>query len=104
MSKDWDYAKLAHAAKMGGGPEKYLDAIKTHNKNLGRLEGKAEGKAEVLIAEGIITGIALLGVAGYKAFTTIKDKHERERLQKEEASIKVAERKIIDEINENNAD
>jgi hypothetical protein len=99
MGKEWDYSKLAHDAKLSGGPEKYLELIRDNSKRAGQLEGKAEGKAEVLIAEGIAFGIGLLGYAGYKAFTTIKDKHEREAIKLQEKEVREAESELIEGIN-----
>jgi len=95
MGKDWDYSELAHNAKLNGGPEKYLELIRENSMRAGKLEGKAEGKTEVLIAEGIAFGVGLLGYAGYKAFTTIKDRHEREAIKKQEKEVKEAEKKLI---------
>jgi len=99
MGKDWDYSKLAHNAKLNGGPESYLDLIRENSMREGKLEGKAEGKTEVLIAESIAFGVALLGYAGYKAYTTIKDRHEREAIKKQEKEVRKAEVELIDGIN-----
>lgn len=95
MSKKWDYSELAHTAKLNGGPEKYIELIRNNSMQKGILEGKAEGKAEVLIAEGITFGIGLLGYAGYKAYTTIKERRQREALQKQEPEVKIAEAELI---------
>ncbi len=100
MGKNWDYSELAHSAKLNGGPEKYIERIRENSRRAGKLEGKAEGKTEVLIAEGIAFGIGLLGYAGYKAFTTIKDKHERDAIKQQEEAVKEAEKKLILEMNE----
>ena len=99
MGKNWDYSKMAHNAKMNGGPEKYLELIRDNSKRAGKLEGKEEGRAEVLVAEGITFGLVLLGYAGYKAFTTIKDKRERKELQDQELKVKQAEAELIEGIN-----
>jgi len=99
MGKNWDYSEMAHNAKMNGGPEKYLELIRDNSRRAGKLEGKAEGRAEVLIAEGITFGLGLLGYAGYKAFTTIKDKRERKELQDQELEVKQAEAGLIEGIN-----
>ncbi|WP_029319420.1 hypothetical protein [Butyrivibrio sp. AE3004] len=98
MGKNWDYSKMAHNAKMNGGPEKYLELIRDNSRRAGKLEGKVEGRAEVLIAEGITFGLGLLGYAGYKAFTTIKDKRERKELQDQEVEVKQAEAELIEGI------
>lgn len=98
MGKNWDYSELAHDAKMNGGPEKYLELIRNHSMREGELQGKAEGKTELLIAEGIAAGIGLLGYAGYKAFTTIKERREKEALKKQEPQVKQAEETLISNI------
>lgn len=100
MGKNWDYSELAHSAKLNGGPEKYIELIRKNSRRVGKLEGKAEGKTEVLIAEGIAFGVGLLGYAGYKAFTTIKDKHVRDAIKQQEEEVKEAEKKLISEMNE----
>lgn len=99
MGKNWDYSELAHNAKLNGGPEKYLELIKDNSLREGKLEGRAEGKAEVLIAEGIAFGIGLLGYAGYKAFTTIKDRHEKEAIKNREKEVREAEAELLEGIN-----
>ncbi len=99
MGKNGDYSEMAHNAKINGGPEKYIEQIRDNSKRAGKLEGKAEGRAEVLIAEGITFGLGLLGYAGYKAFTTIKDKRERKELQDQELEVKQAEAGLIEGIN-----
>ncbi len=99
MGKDWDYSELTHNAKLNGGPEKYLEAIRDCGIAKGKLEGKAEGKAELLIAEGIALGIGLLGYAGYKAFTNIKNKQDRENLKEQELRAEEAKRRMMEEIN-----
>ncbi len=96
MGKKWDYSKMAHNAKMNGGPEKYLELIRNNSRQAGKLEGKVEGRTEVLVAEGITFGLGLLGYAGYKAFTTIKDKRERKELQDQELDVKEAETELIE--------
>lgn len=99
MSKNWDYSELAHEAKLNGGPEKYIELIRNNSMQKGRLEGKSEGKAEVLIAEGITFGIGLLGYAGYKAYTTIKERRQREAINSQEPDVKKAEAELIKGMN-----
>ena len=100
MGKEWDYSKMVHSAKINGGPENYVNLIKNNSFSKGMLKGKQEGRTEVLIAEGIVAGIGLLGAAGYKAYTTIRENKERERLKNEEKKVRKAEKKIIKELNE----
>ncbi len=95
MGKKWDYADMAHDAKLHGGPEKYLDFIKESSRRVGKLEGKAEGKTEMLVAEGFTLGICLLGYAGYKAISAIKEKHEKESIKEQEEAVIKAEEELI---------
>lgn len=95
MGKNWDYSELAHNAKINGGPEKYLELIKDQSHRTGKLEGKAEGKTEVLIAEGITLGLGALAYAGYKAYHSISEKRERDAIKKREKLAKEAEEKLI---------
>lgn len=95
MEKKWDYSELAHNAKMNGGPEKYLEMIRDNSMREGRREGKAEGKTELLIAEGITLGLGLLGYTGYKIFTSVRDKREKETLEEQKKEVKVAETELL---------
>ncbi|MCR5195925.1 MAG: hypothetical protein K6D38_06370 [Pseudobutyrivibrio sp.] len=99
MGKDWDYSELAHNAKEHGDPEQYLDFIRETGFNEGKLEGKSEGKTELLIAEGVALGIGLLGYAGYKAFSAIRDKREQEAINKQKQEAKRVEKELIDGMN-----
>lgn len=38
MAQNWDYAELSKAAKMVGGPEKYVEILEFASKGAGKME------------------------------------------------------------------
>ena len=38
MAQNWDYAELSKAAKLAGGPEKYIDMLEQASRNAGKME------------------------------------------------------------------
>ena len=40
MAQKWDYAELSKAAKMAGGPEKYVEMLESVSKCFGRQIGR----------------------------------------------------------------
>ena len=38
MAHKWDYAELSKAAKMAGGPEKYVEILESASKDAGKME------------------------------------------------------------------
>ncbi len=38
MAQNWDYAELSKAAKMAGGPEKYVEMLESASKDAGKME------------------------------------------------------------------
>lgn len=38
MAQKWDYAELSKAAKMAGGPEKYVEMLESASKDAGKME------------------------------------------------------------------
>lgn len=103
MDKNWEYSKLAHEAKIHGGPQKYLEFIREKSMQVGRaegrIEGKEEGKKELLTLEGIFFVAGILIYTGYKVYSGIKEKKERESINKQNTEVKKVETMLIDEIN-----
>lgn len=69
MAKTWDYAELSRIAKQYGGPEKFLEIIKSYSKQTGIAEGIRKG-ISIGVEEGIKLGkgkmlpIVVLALAG----------------------------------------
>lgn len=38
MAQNWDYAELSKAAKVAGGPEKYVEMLELASKEAGKME------------------------------------------------------------------
>lgn len=38
MAQNWDYAELSKAAKVAGGPEKYVEMLELTSKAAGKME------------------------------------------------------------------
>ena len=38
MAQNWDYAELSKAAKVAGGPEKYVEMLELTSKDAGKME------------------------------------------------------------------
>ena len=94
---DHDWLLDCHPASilMSIADEKFIDAIHKSGIAKGRIQGKAEGKTEILIAESVVAGIGLIAYAGYKAYETIKDRHEREELETKEKEAEKAKKELI---------
>lgn len=69
MSQKWNYAQLSENAKLAGGPEKYLTAIKDFYLKKGIKEGKEQMIPVVVI--GTLIGIGI-GTGGTKVYQYIK--------------------------------
>lgn len=80
----WNYAQLSQAAKIAGGPERYVEALITGGKALGRMQ-----MVPWLAAAGV--GGSLLTYGGVKLAEHIK--------AKKEAEITNAKEQLIEEIN-----
>lgn len=83
MAQKWDYAELSKAAKMEGGPEKYVEILESASKDA--------GKTEMLSWIGVAAvGASLLTAATIKVADYFKSK----RAQNQQA-IDTAKREII---------
>ena len=38
MAQDWDYAELSKAAKVAGGPEKYVEMLERASRDAGKMD------------------------------------------------------------------
>ncbi len=86
MGQKWDYAELSKAAKIAGGPEKYVEMLESASKD--------EGKMEMIPWIGVAAvGASLLTAATIKVVDYFKSK----RAQNQEA-IKIAKQEIVDGI------
>ena len=87
MAQNWDYAELSKAAKMAGGPEKYVEMLESASKDAGKME--------MLPWIGVATvGASLLTAATIK----IVDKKKKKRAQDQQA-IDTTKQEIIKGIN-----
>lgn len=83
MAQNWDYAELSKAAKMVGGPEKYVEILE--------FASKGAGKMEILPWIGVAAvGASLLTAATIK----IVDYFKTKRVQDQQA-IDTAKQEII---------
>lgn len=86
MAQNWDYAELSKAAKMAGGPEKYVEILESVSKDAGKME--------MLPWIGVAAvGASLLTAATIKVADYFKSK----RAQNQQA-IDTAKREIITDI------
>lgn len=86
MAQNWDYAELSKAAKMVGGPEKYVEMLESASKDVGKLE--------MLPWIGVAAvGASLLTAATIKVVDYFKSK----RAQNQQA-IDTAKQEIINGI------
>lgn len=86
MGQKWDYAELSKAAKMAGGPEKYVEMLESASKDAGKME--------MLPWIGVAAvGASLLTAATIKVVDYFKSK--RDQNQEE---IKIAKQEIVDGI------
>ena len=84
MAENWNYAELSKAAKLAGGPEKYIDMLEEAS--------KAVGRTEMLPWVGVTTvSTSLLTLASVKIvsyFKSKKGKNENEIINAKEEIIK----------------
>ena len=67
MAQDWDYAELSKAAKVAGGPEKYVEMLERASRDAGKME--------MLPWVGVAAvGASLLTVAAVKVVDFFKSK------------------------------
>ena len=91
MAQNWDYAELSKAAKVAGGPEKYVGMLE--------LASKEAGKMEMLPWLGVAAvGASLLTVAANEVVAYFKS-----RKKKNETEIEKAKAEIINGIKEYDA-
>lgn len=92
MAQNWDYAELSKAAKMAGGPEKYVEMLETASRD--------SGKMEMLPWIGLAAvGASLLTVATMKVIDYYKSKNSKNK-----KAIEVAKQEIIEGIKEYDAE
>lgn len=92
MAQNWDYAELSKAAKMAGGPEKYVEMLETASRD--------SGKMEMLPWIGVAAvGASLLTAATMKVIDYFKSKNS-----KNNEDIEVAKQEIIKGIKEYDAE
>lgn len=85
MSKDWTYAKMAQNAAKGGGPDKWLEAIKKSSYDVGASDMK-NALIVPLLAAGV--GLAALSViGGWELHKWIVEKHQQKLITEQEAAI-----------------
>ena len=83
MAQNWDYAELSKAAKVAGGPEKYVEMLERASRDAGKME--------MLPWVGVAAvGASLLTVAAVKVVDFFKSK----KLQNQE-DIEAAKQEII---------
>ena len=86
MAQTWDYAELSKAAKMAGGPEKYVEILESASKDAGKME--------MLPWIGVAAvGASLLTVATIKVVDYFKEKRA-----KNQEAIESAKHEIIEGI------
>ena len=92
MAQNWDYAELSKAAKMAGGPEKYVEMLETASRD--------SGKMEMLPWIGLAAvGASLLTVATMKVIDYYKSKNSKNK-----KAIEVSKQEIIEGIKEYDAE
>ncbi len=92
MAQNWDYAELSKAAKMAGGPEKYVEMLETASRD--------SGKMEMLPWIGVAAvGASLLTAATMKVIDYFKSKNSKNK-----KAIEVAKQEIIEGIKEYDAE
>lgn len=96
MAQKWDYAELSRAAKMAGGPEKYVELLETASKNAGKME--------MLPWIGVAAvGASLLTAATIKVVDYFKSKNAHNQEAVETAKQEIIEGiKAYDAEHENN--
>ncbi len=92
MAQNWDYAELSKAAKMAGGPEKYVEMLETASRDAGKME--------MLPWIGVAAvGASLLTAATMKVIDYFKTKNSKNK-----EAIEIAKQEIIDGIKEYDAE
>ena len=61
MAKDWNYAQMSHAASLAGGPEKWVELIKSEEFAKGVAEGASDAKEKMAPWILIATGVGIAG-------------------------------------------
>ena len=83
MAQNWDYAELSKAAKVAGGPEKYVEMLERASRDAGRME--------MLPWVGVAAvGASLLTVAAVKVVDYFKSKKRQNQ-----EDIEAAKQEII---------
>lgn len=91
MAQNWDYAELSKAAKVAGGPEKYVETLELASKDAGRM--------------GMLPwiGVAAVGASLFTAATIKIVDYFKAKKMKNQAEIEKAKEEIINGINEYDA-
>lgn len=93
MVQNWDYAELSKAAKVAGGPEKYVEMLE--------LASKEAGKMEMLPWLGVAAvGASLLTATTIKVVDYFKSRKKNNEI---EIEIEKAKAEIINGIKEYDA-
>lgn len=66
MAQNWDYAELSKAAKVAGGPEKYVKMLELKSKNAGKME-MLPWIGAVAVGASLLTDTAIEVVNYFKA-------------------------------------
>ena len=83
MAQNWDYAELSKAAKVAGGPEKYIEMLERASRDAGKME--------MLPWVGVAAvGASLLTVAAVKVVDFFKSKKRQNQ-----EDIEAAKQEII---------
>ena len=83
MAQDWDYAELSKAAKVAGGPEKYVEMLERASRDAAKME--------MLPWVGVAAvGASLLTVAAVKVVDFFKSKKRQNQ-----EDIEAAKQEII---------
>ena len=83
MAQNWDYAELSKAAKVAGGPEKYVEMLERASRDAGKME--------MLPWVGVVAvGASLLTVAAVKVVDFFKSKKRQNQ-----EDIEAAKQEII---------
>ena len=83
MAQNWDYAELSKAAKVAGGPEKYVEMLERASRDAGKME--------MLPWVGVAAvGASLLTVAAVKVVDYFKSKKRQNQ-----EDIEAAKQEII---------
>ena len=83
MAQNWDYAELSKAAKVAGGPEKYVEMLERASRDAGKMEMLPWGGVAAV-------GASLLTVAAVKVVDFFKSKKRQNQ-----EDIEAAKQEII---------